>query len=197
MIFIDVYDETEVQKFSNAAKLEYSMLDPSCIDKYLASLVLHIQSVKEAGEELGVDSLQLVYHDQSKFTPNEFPFYAKHFHGGGSPNGFALAWIHHMHHNPHHWQHWIFPDGFTPKGSDAENGVLEMPNNYLLEMVADWMGAEKTYGGSWDMTNWLHKNMPRIRLHTKTAESLRNLLDMLGYADTVFVQRFAHEINGE
>lgn len=70
---------------------------------------------------------------------------------------------------------------------------MEMPRCYALEMVADWMGSSMAYTGSWDMADWLEKNMPRIRLHTKTAAYVREVLDSLGYADIVYVQRWAHE----
>lgn len=161
--------------------------------KHLETLQKHIAYVQEAGAKIGVPMYQLAVHDASKFTDEEFPSYAKHFHGGGDPDGFARAWLHHMNFNPHHWQHWIFPDGFTPKGSSVENGVVEMPQRYALEMVADWMGASMAYTGSWDMTKWLWENMPRIRVHSNTADYLRGVLDMHGYADTAYAQRFAHE----
>jgi hypothetical protein len=69
-----------------------------------------------------------------------------------------------------------------------------MPSMYALEMIADWMGASMAYTGSWDMTDWLYKNMPNIRLHSFTAKYVREVLDMLGYADTIYAQRFAHEL---
>lgn len=168
--------------------------DPGMRDasiKFVDSLADHLRYVIEAGRLIGVPEIRLMVHDESKFSIHEFRSYAKHFHGGGYPSGFARAWLHHMHYNPHHWQHWIFPDGFTPKSSNVENGVVQMPNSYALEMIADWMGASMAYTGSWDMNVWLIKNMPNIRLHTETAEYVRGKLDALGYADVV--QRFAHE----
>lgn len=161
--------------------------------KYEESLEAHILYVKQAGRRLGVDAHQLEIHDQSKYSMEEFPFYAMHFHGPGDPNGFARAWLHHMNHNPHHWQHWIFPDGFTPKGSNVENGVVEMPQCYALEMIADWYGASMAYTGSWDMSEWLKKNMPRIRVHSATAAYLRSILAADEYGDLVNRVSFAQE----
>lgn len=162
------------------------------IATYRESLELHIASVKEAGLMLGVDAYQLMAHDRTKWDADEFPYYAMKFGGGDESQDkglvadlFARAWLHHMQNNPHHWQHWIFPDGFTPKHSSIESGVLEMPSYYALEMVADWMGASKAYTGSFDMTNWLFENMPRIRLHSKTALFVTEVLSGLGYADMV------------
>jgi hypothetical protein len=66
-------------------------------------------------------------------------------------------------------------------GSDIENGVLPMPENFALEMIADWMGAGKSYTGSEDMTDWLIKNLPRITLHSKTFSYVKNVLIEIGY----------------
>lgn len=161
--------------------------------KFIDSLGEHIQYVQEAGEMIGVHPELLAVHDNSKWSDAEFSRYAKHFHGGGDPDGFAYAWLHHIHNNPHHWQHWIYPDGFTPKGSEVENGVLQMPFYYAREMIADWMGASMAYTDSWDMAEWLLNNIPKIRVHSRTADFLRAELDNLGYADIVYTHKFASE----
>lgn len=149
---------------------------------YLDSLNKHIAAVREAGLKLDVPRKQLDIHDQSKFSPEEFPYYARHFFGDkGNPDGWAKAWLHHIHANPHHWNHWLFADGFTPRGSKVESGAVAMPHKYLREMVADWMGAGFAYTGSWDMTKWLTENLPRIRLHSQTWIELGEILDGLGY----------------
>lgn len=157
------------------------------------SLFEHIRYVQEAGQRLGLADADMIDHDASKFSEHEFPGYAMHFKGGGAPDAFAGAWLHHLHANPHHWQHWLFADGFTPKGSAVEDGAVEMPARYALEMVADWIGASKAYTGSEDMAGWLWENMPRIRVHSATAAYLRDLLNALGYPDVVYMRKFAGE----
>lgn len=168
-------------------------LDYEIADAYARSLELHIAYVREAGKMIGVPEHQLAIHDDSKWTLDEFPGYAMHFKGGGAPDAFATAWLHHIHHNPHHWNHWIFADGFTPLNSKVESGIVEMPTNYALEMIADWMGASRAYTDSWDMHKWLYENMPRIKVHSNTASYLRTQLDMMGYADIVYMQKFGSE----
>lgn len=155
---------------------------------YLLSLNKHIAAVREAGLKLGVPREQLDVHDQSKFSLEEFPYYARNFFGDkGDPDGWAKAWLHHIHANPHHWNHWLFADGFAPRGSKVEGGAVPMPTNYLREMVADWMGAGFAYTGSWDMTKWLTENLPRIRLHSQTIIELSEILAGLGYdAEKIF-----------
>lgn len=184
---------------------EFYGITQSIAEKFLASLCEHIKNVREAGEMIGVDKRQLQMHDLSKFDLDEFPYYAANFSGGRSgldvahdagkvSDGFAKAWLHHIHLNPHHWQHWIFPDGFTPKGSSVEGGVFAMPEEYALEMIADWMGASKTYTGSWDMSHWLSTNMPKITVHSQTAQFLRDRLNTLGYQNIVMVKHFANGV---
>ena len=164
--------------------------DLEAADKHYESLKLHVRSVIEFGLKMGIPEAQILRHDESKLLLCEFLPYARNFHGTGDPDGYAAAWLHHIHHNPHHWNHWIFADGHTPKNSNVVNGIVPMPPVYAREMIADWHGAEMTYGGTWDISNWLHKNMPRIRVHPDTAEYLTQELDHLGYADIVYTQSF-------
>ena len=167
----------------------------TAVEVYLGLLLDHIAYVREAGQRLGVELIQLRIHDSSKFGLEEFPYYVRQYHGdGGDPDGYAAAWLHHVHCNAHHWQHWIFPEAHTPRNSNVERGVVPMPLQYVQEMVADWMGFGMAHHGTWDIGEWLHETMPRIRVHSVTAVALRSLLDGLGYADVVHMQRFAHEV---
>lgn len=163
-------------------------------ERYTLRLKEHITYVQEAGKRLNVDPQQLANHDLSKWLAIEFDAYAKYFCSDTdiSPvdapsvsDDFARAWLHHIHNNPHHWQYWIFPDNYSPKNSSLENGVMEMPYIYALEMVADWMGASKAYTGSWDMTDWFVKNAPRIRVHSKTAILLTDILTCVNMSDVI------------
>lgn len=174
-------------------EIYYDLLEKSVVDSFAESLREHIAYVQEAGRLLGVSETQLGIHDLSKWSMDEFIGYARHFKGGGAPDEFASAWLHHIHFNPHHWQYWIFSDGYTPKDSNVQNGVVEMPLHYATEMVADWMGAGRTYTGSWDMTDWLWNHIPKIKIHSTTAMHLRSILDSLGYADIVYIKKFLDE----
>lgn len=170
-------------------------ITPEIATAYLESLIKHITAVREAGEQLGVDSYQLQGHDSSKWSLLEFPYYARNFHGDkADPDGFARAWLHHIHENEHHSEHWRFPGDFCPKGSNAIKGCLPMPRRYLMENIADWMGASKGYTGSFDLTDWLSKNMSRMFYHPETAVVLRQELDLLGYADVVYSHKWGSEI---
>jgi hypothetical protein len=190
---IDYYD----QPVYRASSYNKNNLAATTAELHIAALCGHITYVREAGKKLNVSKEQLMVHDASKWSREEFVGYAQNFHGNKAGvrvvDEFANAWLNHIHHNPHHWQHWIFPDGFTPKESAVENGTVYMPPAYALEMVADWMGASMSYTGSWDMADWLQKNMSKIKLHSRTAAYVRGILDNLGYADIVYMTSFGHE----
>lgn len=79
-------------------------------------------------------------HDQSKNEPNEYEAYDAYFYGNNRSyevvQRYQRAWLLHIHRNPHHWQHWVLIH------DDMEDGeletVLEMPYDYIIEMICDW-----------------------------------------------------------
>lgn len=86
-------------------------------------------------------------HDWSKFSPIEFFESVKYYQGTSSPipackkaKGYSLAWQHHKGRNPHHYEYWIdnIDNGGTP---------IKIPYKYVLEMIADYLAAGKTYQG--------------------------------------------------
>lgn len=158
------------------------------IKEYFESLHLHKKYVMEAGLIVtGIPEERLFNHDASKFTQAEYPYYARQFHGDrGDPAGFARAWLHHIHHNDHHWHHWLFADGYSPYGSGIElNGALPMPEVCVREMVADWMGAERTNTDSWDMTKWLNDRLSqKIILHQESRHIVNQVLREIGYVES-------------
>lgn len=173
---------------------EYENLTEDVYFAYKRRLEAHIAAVQEYGRRLkplGLKMDQLNRHDQSKWHPIEFESYALRFCSGlpkeETAKYYAQGWLHHIHHNPHHWQHWMFPDRFDLLGADLENGVVEMPINYALEMVADWHGAGYVYSpeAGWDISVWLSSNAPRIILHSRTADFLTRLMRQLGYSEEI------------
>lgn len=178
--------------------IEFHGVTEQQLGDFEKSLQQHVRFVREAGVELKVPESQLAIHDKSKWTEDEFPRYAANFHGKTSPvnaqrvaDNMALAWLHHIHHNPHHWQFWMFPDGYSPKSSSLEKGIIFMPENYLREMVADWMGASMAYTGSWDMLDWLNMNLKNVKLHSKSWLVLVKILEEIGYF--VYIDTLANE----
>lgn len=140
----------------------------------------------------GIPLYRLLIHDWTKFTPSEFPQYARKYCGGYHPKSllesplgytgklkhevdreYAKAWEHHYKHpsNRHHWNSYV----------DESGNPQEMPEEYIRECVADWYGASRGYTGSWVLTSWLQDNLPKINLHTNTRIRLYELLREFGY----------------
>lgn len=158
--------------------------------KYMKSLFLHKYFVFLAGLRVGVPVWRLIIHDWSKFMPIEFINYARWSYGIRSIDGWIKAWGHHQNHNPHHPEYWVIswkgdPDFYRGTGKYISDYtvVVKMPDVYIREMVADWMGSSKAYTGSWDMGKWLEENRPQIQnqIHPETDIALREILNELGY----------------
>lgn len=147
---------------------------------YASYVLRHKWFVFVAGCQLGVPWLALL-HDNSKFGPSEFGPYARFFYesdgakkqrrnstGYYKPtdtgdHAFDVAWHHHFRNNKHHWQFWAVPDTEVPGGIK----VLEMPERYRREMLADWIGAGKAQGVP-DTLGWYLTNRDKLVLGPET-----------------------------
>lgn len=194
MLYPDEYPSLEYLIERNTL-LGVQMLPEDVLVRFYDTVILHISCVQEAGVKLGVSKYQLENHDLSKFHGAEFNAYARHFQGGGAPDEFALAWLHHLHANEHHPEFWQFPKEPRIKGANIACRCLPMPHRYVLEHIADLMGASKAYTGSDDMSDWLSKNMSKMYYHPETARISREELSKIGYAHIVSVNKFGHEID--
>lgn len=153
---------------------------------YNVRLCTHIAYVQEACKLLDMPYSQIVAHDNSKWSMEEFPAYAMKFcykpkddeEKLAIEDNFAVAWLHHENLNPHHWGHWI------PRTGKYVNIPLPMPDNYVKEMVADWLGAGKAYNGSWNIAGWLNTNGVRFNLHPETISLINQNMARIGYRKT-------------
>lgn len=116
----------------------------------------------------------LIIHDMSKFSIEEAKGYAYYNRDTGEGReAFRLAWHHHKMNNPHHPEYWLNP---TKQGNLE---ILPMSKIYILEMVADWIGAGRTYGN--ELKDWLPKNLHNFLLHKETRKTLSEILKQLGF----------------
>ena len=88
-------------------------------------------------------------------------------------HGFDLAWLHHQHNNPHHWQHWLLRE------DDGNMKALEMPFNYVVEMICDWWSFSWTNGNLYEIFDWYKENKPKMLLHKNTEKLVEQILDIL------------------
>lgn len=147
---------------------------------YFKYVIRHKWFVFRAGLKIGVPLWQLIIHDWSKFLPSEWVPYAYTFYdesGSSRENAghvkhidFDAAWNHHQKRNKHHWQYWLL---FRDNGS---NKCIPMPDRYLKEMVADWMGAGRAITGEWEVQSWYEDNSERIQLAPETREKVEELI---------------------
>lgn len=124
---------------------------------------------------------QGVTHDLSKFSWAEFSESVKYYKDGVSPvvvekqeKGYSSAWQHHKGRNPHHYEYWT--DNY-----DSGTTCIEMPFKYVLELVADYLAAGKTYHGK-NFTikqelEWWNNCKDRLKMHNNTKELVTRLFE--------------------
>jgi hypothetical protein len=137
-----------------------------------------------------------IWHDMSKFRPDEFIPYARYFYGTwpewehskfncpgypyeltkqGIEKAFDLAWLKHQHRNPHHWQHWLLQE------DDGDLKTINIPDKYIAEMIADWCGAGKAITGNNDPNEcrkWYLANYNKIKVSSWTRTRINAKFDI-------------------
>lgn len=112
--------------------------------KHLKTIRTHRKWVRKACFKMGIP-WQGLTHDLSKYSLTELSI-CKYYTGKGSPHeecrrqiGYSPSWIHHFHKQKHHYQYWL---------EDNENGEwygIKIPFKYVIEQLADFIGAGKAY----------------------------------------------------
>ncbi len=139
-----------------------------------------IELFKKLPQRCGIDEFEFVdnlwMHDLSKFSGIEAIGYSgwNFKTKSGNKTCFDWAWNHHKNHNPHHPEFWL------SVGRGGEIEVLRMPDIYVAEMVADWIGAGKTYGNT--LEQWLPENLHKFKMHQDSLIFLSEVLDGIGIA---------------
>ena len=123
----------------------------------------------------------LYKHDESKTDPEEYDAYDKYFYGNNRSysvvNDFNYAWLHHIHNNPHHWQYWIL------NNDEAEEGklILDMPNEYIIEMICDWWSFSWKKGDLTELFKWYEEHEDYMRLSRGTRTKVENILKLIKF----------------
>lgn len=134
---------------------------------------------------------RLILHDLSKFSRSEFWPYAEYFYGEKKPEEFHQAYLHHVHHNDHHWVHFIGNYASIAKNlsniDESNLTIREMPDDAILEMIADNLAASRSYDGFWpdgkkkDGWKWMTNSFNGHKLHPITKMKFTAFLCALGY----------------
>lgn len=120
-------------------------------------------------------------HDGSKYSPEEYTAYDQYFYGNEQTDevkqNFDYAWLHHIHHNPHHWQYWILHNDEPSEGMI----VLDMPYQYIIEMICDWMSFSWKKGDLFEIFNWYDQHKDYMKLSEKTRKTVEDILDRIRF----------------
>jgi hypothetical protein len=119
---------------------------------------------------------QICYeHDYSKSEPDEYAAYDNYFYGNRSyqvVQEFNKAWLLHIHRNPHHWQYWVLINDNPDEGEI----ILDMPYNYVLEMICDWWAFSWNKGNLTEIFNWYDQRKDYMKLSNNTRKTLEDIL---------------------
>lgn len=120
---------------------------------------------------------QIVYgHDASKVNPDEYEAYDAYFYGGNRSfsvvRNFKIAFLNHIHRNPHHWQHWIL----IQDDPNEDEIIMEMPYNYMIEMICDWWSFSWAKGNLNEIFTWYDEHKEHIKLGYVTRYNLETIL---------------------
>lgn len=118
-------------------------------------------------------------HDQSKTDEDEYNAYDAYFYGNNKSyqvvQDFNKAWLMHIHKNPHHWQHWILINDNPEEGEK----ILEMPYNYIIEMICDWWAFSWKSGNLNEIFKWYDEHKDYIKLHPETRKIVESILRVI------------------
>jgi hypothetical protein len=155
--------------------------------KYLKGLLKHKYWVFIYSLKLKVPFHLAIFHDISKFSPVEwFPYVNLFYNKDGSKRkirdetggydvnkqnyNFRKAWLHHQK-NKHHWQAWC------SLGNNGNINALDMPEKYILEMIADWCSAGICYKGKAEPLKWYNTNKDKMIFSENTHKKIQEILD--------------------
>ena len=133
--------------------------------QWISTYIPEFSGTKEAHD--------IVLHDVTKYAPDEYIPYDNYFYGEKSLTAtiaFNRAWLMHIHRNPHHWQYWILVR------DDEPEEILEMPLEYVIEMIADWWSFSFRSGNLREIFSWYETHEPGMILHPKTKNLVEGIL---------------------
>lgn len=150
---------------------------------YTDYIITHRSNVKKAYNWLRENKIitknldaQITMHDISKYSDEEYLAYDEYFYGKEKTekveSDFNYAWLHHIHKNPHHWQYWVL------KHDDEPEEALEMPENYVYEMICDWWSFSFKINKLDEIFSWYEKHKGMV-LHKNTRKLVEDILEKI------------------
>lgn len=128
---------------------------------------------------LGVNDL-VEAHDRSKTDPEEYYAYDEYFYGppatrksSATTEAFNAAFLRHIHKNPHHWQYWVL----VHDDPDEKFEAMEMPLNYIFEMICDWWTFSWKAGDLTEVFQWYEDHKQHMILHKRSRKTVELILN--------------------
>ena len=135
--------------------------------------------IPEVLKDLNLDELdaQICFeHDASKSLIDEYGAYDRYFYGGNRSyqvvQDFNYAWLFHLHRNPHHWQFYVLINDNPGEGMI----ILDMPLNYIVEMISDWWAFSWNGGDLYEIFKWYDEHKDYMKLSDKTRKTVDDIL---------------------
>lgn len=157
-------------------------------DQYLIKHKLKVEQgfnwIQDHLPELLVDGFDYEWqirfaHDRSKYDSEEYDAYDAYFYGGNRSyevvRNFRYAWLRHIHHNPHHWQYWIL----TRDDPDEGETLLEIPYNYIIEMICDWWSFSWNSGDLFEVFMWYNEHKDYMKINPDSKKTIEDILDKI------------------
>ena len=151
------------------------------LDDHLANVKKGFYWIKKSLPELliekpGVDyELMILLHDDTKTIPSQYNAYDKYLYGPHSDTTeqeYRYAKLEHYNTNPHHWQYWILRD-------ESGNIILDMPYEYIIEMICDWWSFSWQKGDLFQIFDWYEEHKKKIKLSKRTRDTVEDILNKL------------------
>lgn len=164
--------EDRVKEYDNYI-IEHQTNVLKAFDKYSDKIVTVLDEISI--EEMEKLRKNIEFHDESKYSKEEFEPYRNWFYSvkGEEKNKLAYdkAWLHHQHHNPHHWQYWVNIN------DDGSIEAIEMDETALVELFCDWVGMSYKFHNN--PNDFYNKRKDGIVLAPLTRKKLEALLALV------------------
>lgn len=128
------------------------------------------------GGDVDIEQQVVFAHDASKDGQDEYDAYDAYWYGKNRSfkvvEEYNYAWLHHKHNNPHHWQYWVLFNDESEEGLT----ILEMPMNYIIELLCDWWSFGWKEEDLYSTHKWYAERKDYIKFHPKTRKIVEGIL---------------------
>lgn len=150
------------------------------VDSWEQFLKPYLIQHNHSQDEIDAAEAQILDHDKSKWSTDEYPAYLEHFYpaDGSKPDDdkddpeFDKAWLHHIHVNSHHWQHHVLIR------DSGETVPLDMSDFDIWEMLCDWHSFSRRDEKS-TAKYWWDENKDKMTLSDNTIQVVESLINVM------------------